>query len=81
MAVPLHQGFAVKYIRNYYGVPAYRGCRVKYSGGRTPRFGTVTSSRGPYLRVRLDGEKHAGIYHPTWKLEYLETPLGGRKRK
>jgi len=26
---------------------------------------------GHYLRVRLDGKKEAGNFHPTWELRYL----------
>lgn len=54
------------YIRNYYGVPAKRGGRVTYQGNP----GTITGHSGPHLKVRLDGEKHSGIYHPM-DLEYL----------
>jgi len=62
----------VNYIRNYYGVKAKRGGRVKYTGGtRGERFGTIKSARGGYLKILLDGDKYAGTFHPTWKLEYL----------
>lgn len=60
------------YIRRTYQVPAKRGGRVRYTGRAAgERFGTILSARGGYLRIRLDGDKHAGTYHPTWKLEYL----------
>ncbi len=62
----------VDYIRRYYGVNAKRGGRVRYTGGQKgERFGTIKSARGGYLRIVLDGDKHAGNFHPTWKLEYL----------
>lgn len=65
------------YINRHYQVPAKRGGRVKYTGGtKGPRFGTIKSAKGGYLRILLDGDKHAGTYHPTWKIEYLEeTPV------
>ena len=58
----------MQYIRETYKVPAKRGGRVRYQG---KSLGTITSARGPHLRIRLDGEKRPGIYHPTWKIEYL----------
>lgn len=58
-------------IRQHRGVPAKRGGRVRYTGGKVPQLGTITAARGGYLMIRLDGEKHAGPYHPTWGLEYL----------
>lgn len=30
-----------------------------------------TGSDGSRIRVRLDGEKRAVAYHPTWCMEYL----------
>lgn len=54
-------------IRGYYKVPAFRGARVK----ALQRPGTITGSDGAYIRVRLDGEKLARAYHPTWCMEYL----------
>lgn len=61
----------MEYIRKTYGVPAKRGARVKYTGGKEPCFGSVTSSDGCYLRIKMDDEKHTGLYHPTWKIEYI----------
>ena len=57
--------------RQYYKVPAKRGGRVLYTGGESPRYGTIRSAKGHYLRIQLDGDKHAGYYHPTWEIEYL----------
>ena len=62
----------MSYIRRYYGVNAKRGGRVRYTGGTNgERFGTIKSARGGYLMILLDGDKYAGTFHPTWKLEYL----------
>lgn len=60
------------YIRRYYGVPAKRGGRVRYTGGvKGVRLGTIQSACGAYLSILLDGDKNPGLFHPTWKLEYL----------
>ncbi len=54
------------YIRKAYGVPAKRGGRVNCEG----RHGVITGTRGPYLRIRIDGEKASRLYHPTWNIAY-----------
>ena len=66
---------SMDYIRQAYGVPAKEGGRVKYTGdGKAgPQLGTITGARGCYLLIRLDGEDRSEPYHPTWKLEYLDT--------
>jgi hypothetical protein len=71
---------SMDYIRRQYGVPAKRGARVRYTGGLSPAEGRITSARGPHIRVRLDGEKRSDVYHPTWKIEYLDAPLLARLR-
>lgn len=58
---------SMEYIRRAYNVPAKRGALVTFQG----KPGVITGSRGAYLRIRLDGEKRAGIYHPTWEIEYI----------
>ena len=52
---------SLAYVRNHYRVPAKRGGRVTYKG----KPGAITGARGPHVRIRLDGEKHARPYHPT----------------
>lgn len=59
------------YIRRAYSVPAKRGARVEYRGETSPEIGTITGSEGARLRIRMDGHKHTGIYHPTWEMRYL----------
>lgn len=63
---------SMSYIRQTYGVPAKRGGRVEYknSNGRIMP-GVITSARGPYLRIRLDGDNYSLPYHPTWNIKYL----------
>jgi len=56
-----------QYIRDYYGVPAYRGMRVNVYG----KPGVITDADGAYICVLLDGAKHAGNYHPTDGVTYL----------
>jgi len=60
-------------VRKRYGVPAKRGARVRYTGeGKDkPELGTIASTRGHHLRIRLDGIKGTHIFHPIWELEYL----------
>lgn len=55
------------YIRSFYGVPAKRGGRVRFFG----KAGTITSAKGPHLRVRFDGERRSRCLHPTWGVEYV----------
>jgi hypothetical protein len=57
---------SLNYIREKYGVPAKRGTRVTTETGKT---GVVTSGDGAHVRVRLDGEKHSGSWHPL-SLDY-----------
>lgn len=63
---------SMQWVRDNYRVPAKRGGRVRYTGERTPQLGTITGTKGPYLRIRLDGERRPIPFHPTWELEYLE---------
>ncbi|WP_428383692.1 hypothetical protein [Nevskia ramosa] len=59
-------------IRAAYGVPAKRGMRVLYTGGYPIiQQGVIVSSRGAYLRVRMDGCKSARTFHPRWRIRYL----------
>jgi hypothetical protein len=62
----------MQWIRKRYNVPAKRGGRVEYTGKGFPEFGTIKSADGDYLRIRLDGLKRTKLFHPTWKLQYLD---------
>ena len=64
---------SMKKIRKYYKVPAKRGGKICYTGeGKDkPEYGVITSSSGAYLRIRLEGHKISGLFHPTWEIEYL----------
>lgn len=56
----------LEYVRDYYGVPAYRGMRVNVYG----KDGVIEKGEGSYIMVRLDGDKHARPYHPTDGVTY-----------
>lgn len=62
---------SLAYVRRRYGVPAYRGAQILYTGGETPRRGTVISSADHWLRVRWDDDAQRAILHPTWEIQYL----------
>lgn len=64
------------YVRAYYGVPAKRGTRVTICG----KPGRITSGAGNYIRVLMDGERKPGIYHPTWRVDYLSSLSAGSSR-
>jgi hypothetical protein len=67
----------MEYIRRTYGVPAKRGMRVEYMSGRDYELmqGVIVGSKGARLRIRLDGDRCSGIYHPTYNLVYF-APTG-----
>ena len=60
---------SMQYIRDYYGVPAKRGGRVRFQDRVN---GTITGTKGGHLRIRLDGNKFSRPYHPTSEIEYLD---------
>lgn len=69
---------SLKCIRDYYGVPAKRGGRIRYTGDGgdfDPQDGTITSASGPHLMVRFDidgpNTRIRHKLHPTWEVEYL----------
>lgn len=58
----------LQYVRDYYHVPAYVG-RVVYAGRKR---GIVVGASGPHVKIHIDGERHAGVYHPTDGLQWTE---------
>lgn len=63
---------SMEWVRNNYNVPAKRDGRIEYTGDKSgPKLGTITVSVGPRIRIRMDGEEQALIYHPTWEIRYL----------
>lgn len=72
---------SLEYIRKSYGVPAWRGGRVEYTGDGAPKFGTISGARGSYLRISFDSGKRLGLYHPTWEIRYLDAPSSNAEGK
>ena len=66
----------LKEIRATYGVPAWRGRRVRFNPRTDHEFifmdGTITGARHGHIRVRMDGEKYSRLIHPRLRVEYLE---------
>ena len=58
----------LKYIRDYYKVPAYRGTKVFFNG----REGKITSAYHGNLRVKFPDKKNTQIIHPTFNVKYLD---------
>lgn len=56
----------LEYIKETYGVPAVINGRIKFGS----KLGTIVGANGPHLKIKIDGEKDAGSYHPTWNIEY-----------
>ena len=58
-----------EYVREYYGVPACIGRKVKVNG--MP--GVIASDLGHHIGVNFDDHKPGAISpcHPTWEVEYL----------
>lgn len=71
---------SLAYVRQYYGVPAYRAVSILYTGGKTPRRGMIISA-DHRLRVRWDDDHGArrAILHPTWGIQYLYDDRQARK--
>jgi hypothetical protein len=62
---------SLAYIRDYYGVPARKGQRVRYWYDGNGE-GVIIGSRHQYLRIRFDGATRAhDNFHPTFGLHYL----------
>lgn len=62
---------SMKYIRKAYNVPAKRGGRISFTDAEKTVHGTIVGSRYAHLRIRLDGSKSIGSYHPKWNIVYL----------
>lgn len=77
MVGDLGEKVSYEYVNRAYKVNARAGARVRidFAGthGNEVREGTIIRHRGTtaYIHVRLDGEKTAHPYHPTWRIQYL----------
>jgi hypothetical protein len=65
---------SMEWVRKTYKVPAKRGGRIEYTGGKMPEMATIVSTQGGRLRIRFDGSDytHPIPFHPTWELRYLD---------
>lgn len=65
---------SMQYIRDYYGVPAKRGARIRFTGRSdgVAQEGVITGTRNAHIRVRFDGDLCTSRLHPTWEVEYIE---------
>ena len=61
---------SMEQIRQHRGVPAKRGMRVYDRHHK--KHGTIVGAKGGYVRIRLDGQRYAHSFHPTWHLDYLD---------
>ncbi|MEQ5045248.1 hypothetical protein ABN117_19065 [Providencia manganoxydans] len=59
------------YINETYGLNIKKGDRVRYAFGNDSKEGTIVGVHAASLKIKMDGDKYADIYHPTWELEYL----------
>lgn len=57
-------------VRRCYGVPAYRGRYVVFSGFKHPVEAKIISSTGSYLYLRDVNGRRIGPCHPTWGMDY-----------
>jgi hypothetical protein len=63
------------YINRTYGLSLERGTRVRYTGGRGSRIGSVSCSDGQHIRILFDDcEEDEGPFHPTWELDVIAKP-------
>lgn len=59
------------YINETYDLNIKKGDRVRYTFGNGSREGTIVGTHAGKLKIKMDGDDYADIYHPTWELEYL----------
>jgi hypothetical protein len=67
---------SLAWIRQYYNVPAFRGLAVTYLG----KPAVILGGRRQYLRLRVEGERHPIVDHPTSGVSYPMLPLPATPR-
>jgi hypothetical protein len=67
---------SMEWIRRHYGVPARHKMRIEYDG----KPATIVGASGPYLRIRVDGERRIIGDHPTYRIVYPQIPEPARPR-
>lgn len=75
---------SLEYIRQTYGVPAYRGAKVKYTDcDGAAFFCTIKAAKSARLSVLVDdrvpGYRGRLILHPTWNVGYLTSATTERR--
>ncbi len=78
---PKHDPFA--YIRDYYGVPAFKGARVELTHNSKLRLAYIIKADGQYIRVHFDGDAkpYPGNFHPTDGVRYLSMQEAAAKSR
>lgn len=59
---------SLEYIRQTYGVMAYRGVKVTDYKGRK---GVIEGGNGPHVKVSFEEKPKTGIYHPSDLTYYI----------
>lgn len=67
---------SLKWVRRNYNVPAFVGTEVTYQG----KPAVILGGRAQYVRMRVEGERHPVVSHPTWAIAYPVLPLPPRPR-
>lgn len=65
---------SLAWIRQNYNVPAFRGVEVTYHG----KPAVIVSGAGPWIRLRVPGQKRIVVNHPTYATTYPALPLPAR---
>lgn len=66
-----HSDNSMRYICEYYKVPAKVGGLVLWTGGGGPSLGRIMGGDGEYVIIKLDHHRYAQRFHPTHELVYL----------
>lgn len=64
------------WIRQHYNVPAFRGVEVIYHG----KSAVIVGGKGPWVRLRVEGQRRLIVNHPTYETTYPTLPLPARPR-
>jgi len=64
----------IQYVRDFYSVPAKIGGRVEWTAPNGAKFKGTIRSADHRLHVRMDGERHNRILHPTDNVKYIFGP-------
>jgi hypothetical protein len=62
---------SLAWIHQNYNVPAFRGVEVTYLG----KPAVIVGGSGPWVRLRVPGQKRLVVNHPTYATRYPVLPL------